>query len=35
MIGFIIGLIAGMFFGISAMCLLIVSKDKEDEFNGK
>ncbi len=35
MIGFIIGLIAGMFFGVSAMCLLVVSKDKEENENGK
>ena len=35
MIGFIIGIIVGMFFGISSMCLLIVSKDKEENENGR
>ncbi len=30
MIGFIIGLIVGMIFGVMTMCILIVSKDKEE-----
>lgn len=30
MIGFLIGLVVGMIFGIMTMCILIVSKDKEE-----
>lgn len=30
MIGFLIGLFIGMIFGVMTMCILIVSKDKEE-----
>lgn len=30
MIGFLVGLFIGMIFGVMTMCVLIVSKDKEE-----
>lgn len=35
MIEFISGLFVGIFMGVMAICLIIIAKDKEDEFNGK
>ena len=31
MIGFFIGLIVGMIFGVMTMCLLVVAKDDEND----